>query len=334
MRAEGAILTKGCDGDRPLNIFARISMTNNNKTTDDRHLERLLTLLSRFRILNLQQVRVVLPEGQPNFDTLAKAGLIHFWPAPTVRGAMQHLVALARGGALVLARKIGCEVSDVPYLTPVKLKRSLFTLEHTLLVTELGLVLEKLSETNAHGRQATDRENDSPSTPCIPRAEPRFRLLRFETAANRIGTSVRLIREGEVWNVPLVADALVDSSFDGRTHSFLVEIDRGTTTYARMRRKFLGYERWWREHGPLERFGVRNLRLLVLTSSEERLKRLKTAVEEDTGGKGVGFIWFGLLADVSLENPARILDPVWQKVSSPDNPQSLFDRCPGPPAQP
>lgn len=297
-------------------------MINKPSPNHDHNIEKLLTLLSRFRILNVQLVQQAFPHWQPDFSALAQAGTIHFWPAPTTTGAMQHLLALARGGAGILAAKRGGEVADVPYLRPAELKRSLFTLEHTLAIAELGLTLEKLAE-----------------------IEPRFKLLRLETSPTRIGASVRLIRDGEFWSVPLVADALVEASFEGKKHTFLVEIDRGTTTFARMKRKFIAYHHWWKEHGPSIRFGVNNLRLLVITSSEARLKVLKRGVEENIRG-GAGFIWFSLLEEISLEKPERLLAPIWRcaergpitlkpgRTVKVDPLLSLFDRPPGPGAPP
>lgn len=297
-------------------------MTYKENKTHEENLEKLLALLSRFRILNVQLVQQAFPHWQPDFAVLAKAGAIHFWPAPTTTGAMQHLLALARGGAAILAAKRGCEIADVPYLRPAELKRSLFTLEHTLAIAELGLALEKLAE-----------------------VEPRFKLLRLETSPTRIGASVRLIRDGEFWSVPLVADALVEASFEGKRHTFLVEIDRGTTTYARMKRKFIGYHRWWKEHGPFLRFGVANLRLLVFTSSDARLKVLRRSIEEHIRG-GAGFIWFSLLEHISVAEPTKLLSPIWRcarrgpitvkpgRVVKVDSLLSLFDRPPGPGAPP
>ncbi|MDD5544768.1 MAG: replication-relaxation family protein [Acidobacteriia bacterium] len=282
-------------------------MSDAKRTIHDNNLAVFLSALSRYRILSLRQVDILLTGRRPDVKHLQKARIIHLWQAPSPTGAMQHLVALARRGADLLASHEGKEVREVPYLQPAETKRSLFTLEHSLCLTELGLTLERLS-----------------------RQDPDFKLLRFETAAAKIGDAVRFIREGELYEVPLVADAFLGVAYGQREHWFLVEVDRGTVTLPRMRKKFLGYRHWWRHNGPWNRFGVRNLRLLVLTSTPSRLKRLQRVLTDVSANQSVGFVWLSLLSEVSLTEPRRLLAPIWHKGGLREEITTLFQNCSGP----
>ena len=72
---------------------------------------------------------------------------------------------------------------------------------------------------------------------------------------------------------------------DGRRRPFIVEIDRGTMPVERttlelssMLRKFLAYEGGRKQDLHTSRFGWRNFRVLVVTSSEERAETMRALI--------------------------------------------------------
>ena len=216
-------------------------------------------------------------------------------------------MALSRRGAEILAKQTGEEVLTIPYFTPARLKRSQYMMEHELMVTQVGIALEMLS------RKYRD-----------------LSMKSWETSPNKLGASVRLLTPKGMERVPLVADALFGLEYNCVTSWFLLELDRGTINIGRMRRKFQGYRKWWRNDGPKVRFGIKNIRLLVLVPNEKRLKALKLAANASSNKGGTGFFWFGLHEFADLDHPERLLEKVWQKANDQDGLHSLLTRCPGP----
>lgn len=233
-----------------------------------------------------------------------QAGFILRKEFPSLDGRMRVVIALARRGAEALARETGVETKSIPYLTPSSCTRSLFTLEHALAISELGVVLERLNET-----------------------EPGFTLTHWETAPQKLAASVFLPTPKGRVRVPLVADAHFSASYHGEHSSFLVEMDRGTIDLKRMKQKLAGYLHWWREGGPEERFGTRNLRLLILVPNEKRRENLRRILTYLCAKGGAGFFWLGLHSEMKARSPQDFLTAHWLKPKS-DEPHSLFRHRP------
>lgn len=127
-----------------------------------------------------------------------------------------------------------------------------------------------------------------------------IQLLRWETARTRIGDVAQLVERGEVRRVPLVADglAVVREARPAR-QGVLVEIDMGTVSLARMRRKFEGYWRWVQGGDHIRRFGLPALRVLTVVKGAARLEKLLSLANELLGGRGSRLFWFALQAPVS-----------------------------------
>jgi hypothetical protein len=111
-------------------------------------------------------------------------------------------------------------------------------------------------------------------------------------------------RGGEV-GVSVIADDAFALVFDDGTASyFLVEIDRGQMPVRRGVRsreevvagkrrmrtyymaKLAGYYHGWRQRRHVEQFGVEQLRVLTVTTSEQRIETMLDALREVTNGKG------------------------------------------------
>jgi hypothetical protein len=118
----------------------------------------------------------------------------------------------------------------------------------------------------------------------------------------------------EVWSV--VPDGLFALSFpDGTASYFLLEIDRGTIPIARhsldhrsIARKLATYYEGWRAGRHVQQFGVKQMRVLMLTSSAARMSNMLSSVDEITGGRGSAFFVFG---HRGLLNNVSPLDAAW-----------------------
>ena len=115
----------------------------------------------------------------------------------------------------------------------------------------------------------------------------------------------------ERWSV--VPDGLFGLSFaDGTAAYFLLELDRGTIPISRragdhrsIRRKLKTYYDGWRAQRHLEQFGVKQMRVLTVTSSRERVHNMVGAVRSITEGRGSNFFLFVDRGTLAASNPLR-----------------------------
>lgn len=255
--------------------------------------------IATYRFLTVAQlaalVDVPVAEVTPLVETLTARGILlvlePVHQAPETERSPAY--ALTRAGARLLALRGAARV-EVP-----DRRKSLLTLAHDLARNTLGVVLHVL----ARRGQLT--------------------LLRFEMARARIADAVQVLVRGRVVRIPLVADAYVVLGPAEHPTALLVEVDRGTVSAKRMREKFLGYYRWWYEHGPLRRFGLQSLRIATIASTTARMQRLRELARAATGGRAPGLFWFGTESLVSLDAPETLLAPTWTTAGD-EAPRSLL----------
>lgn len=260
-----------------------------------------LQALATYRFLTVAQlaalVDVPATEVVPVVEALAVDGvLVALDPTRQVtesEGVPAY--ALTRAGARQLALVSESARVDVP-----DRRKSLLMLGHDLARNTFGVVLHVLSRRG------------------------RLPLLRFETARARIADAAHVLVRGRVVRVPLVADAYAVLGPADHPTALLVEVDRGTVSAKRMRQKFLGYYRWWYEHGPSRRFGLQSLRVVTLANTTARMQRLRVIAREATEGRAPGLFWFGTEAMVSLDAPETFLMPTWTTAGD-DAPRALID---------
>ena len=103
-----------------------------------------------------------------------------------------------------------------------------------------------------------------------------------------------------------MSDGLFALKFaDDTAAYFLLEIDRGTIPIKRtdadgsaawrknIAFKLATYYEGWRAERHVQQFGVKQLRVLMLTSSPKRMQNMLSAVDELTEGRGSAFFLFG-----------------------------------------
>jgi hypothetical protein len=124
----------------------------------------------------------------------------------------------------------------------------------------------------------------------------------------------------------VIADDLFALRFDDGTESyFLVEIDRGQMPVRRSKNtvefvegkrrirthykhKLEVYWQGWRNNRHVEQFGVKQLRILTVTTSQKRIDTMLDALCEVTGGKGSELFLFIEESSLRKKNP---LDAAW-----------------------
>lgn len=113
----------------------------------------------------------------------------------------------------------------------------------------------------------------------------------------------------ERWTV--VPDGVFGLSFeDGTAAYFALELDRGSIAISRraddhrsFRRKLKTYYDGWRAQRHIEQFGVKQMRVLTITSSPERVSNMIEAVHSITEGRGSNFFLFVDRATLATSNP-------------------------------
>ncbi len=269
------------------------------KLTDKPCIADWLNLLAKFKVASLTQLQSVSPISNLDICHYENTRVLVRLDIPTISGGMKTILGLGRKGAEIIAAESGREVSSIPYFTPTRFKRSMFTIEHELGITQLGLCLDALSS--------------------------KAKLIHWETSPQRIGTSVRVMTKKGLASIPLVADAFFGVGVNKQSHWFLLELDRGTIDLKRMRRKFAGYREWWQAQGPKQRFGIKNMRVIYLVPNQKRLKALMKLWREVTEHGGKGFIWFALHDVADTTKPEKILGSHFNRVDSVTS-QPLFNQ--------
>jgi len=79
-----------------------------------------------------------------------------------------------------------------------------------------------------------------------------------------------------------------------------------------MATKLLCYFKWWQSKQHHQLFGTKHLKVLVETETERRLKNMiDQAGLKINHGKGSRIFWFTTTDQISLDNPANLLNPIW-----------------------
>ena len=112
---------------------------------------------------------------------------------------------------------------------------------------------------------------------------------------------------GTSHQVAIIPDAYLALGLIDRRAHFLLEIDRATETSGRWAHRVQAYQAYIASGQYSRRFGTTSLRILVITTSRERLTNLRHATEEVGGGS---IFWFTTLELAQFG--AVLAEPIWQ----------------------
>ncbi len=98
--------------------------------------------------------------------------------------------------------------------------------------------------------------------------------------------------------------------------AYLLEIDKGTESQTHIAAKLLCYLHWFNQGSSEKRFATKQLRILFVVESKQRLDNMiqKAALPiRLVNGQptGAGIFYFTTKDNISLEDPHRILKPIW-----------------------
>jgi Replication-relaxation len=255
---------------------------------------RILAHVARHRFLSSEQLaaldggsrqnllrclRVLFDHGYLDRPYAQLAHLPLTGPRPMVYG-------LGRRGAQALAEHRGAAATDTDWTERNKRAGALF-IEHTLAVAGFMVGMELACRKDS--KLGLLREADIlAEAPAKTRAAREPLRLSVQGLDNKLGVS------------SVVADGLFGLAFPDDTASyFLLEMDRGSMPVKRSRfdktsfqRKLKVYWEAWKVRRHVEHFGVKQIRVLTVTESAERVDHMISAVYEITGGRGSNFFLF------------------------------------------
>jgi hypothetical protein len=211
---------------------------------------------------------------------------------PVELGSSQAVYALDREGAALIAREEQMHLSQVTWRRKHN-RVEFFFLEHTVLTAEIHVALQVA----LRGRSDVS-------------------LLEWRRDA--FLTRERFYDPAEDERKLIVApDAFFGLATPEGSAYFFVEVDLGTETLDRFRRKIVAYQEYWRSGRYRERYGHANFRVLTIGEGPQRLANLIMLAGEEGARKQ---FLFALASEVTL----RVLGPIWFKPNSSD-PTSLLD---------
>ena len=221
--------------------------------------------------------------AQRRLERLYDHGFLERLLLPVTAGRSPTLYILDRKGADLLRAERGYDT-----LAWYHSSRDLKTdfLEHTMAINDVMVAVTLAC-------RARDYELETWQTESQLKAN--YDRVTLQTASGR--------RE----EVPIVPDSFFCIVAHGRRYPCFLEVDRGTMTLGRFKRKVQGYVAYHRTGGYERRYGLQSLRVLTVTVGEKRLVNLKEATEQ-AGGRE--WFWFGLLSDLNYETVLET--PVWQ----------------------
>lgn len=103
---------------------------------------------------------------------------------------------------------------------------------------------------------------------------------------------------------------------DGRAAVHYLELDRGSVSLVRMKRRYENYFRWWKHGGAMRLFKSKRIRVLTVTEDPRHLDALRRIATPIGREAQFPHTWKGLmfshLEAFSLAEPERILSPIFR----------------------
>ncbi len=245
---------------------------------------------------------------------------------PQVLGNRPIVYGLGNKGADLMADRLKIPRGKMDWTTKNRSVKNVF-LEHTLEVADLMVSFELASRRYKNTRVIEPEE-------IIAQSPPETQRL-----SNPLGWKVQVRDDWKSKkSYTVVPDKVfgLRTVFDDLSHYesyFFVELDRATMPISRsdirqnsFRKKLFLYWQSWRQDIWPRHFGFKNVRVLTVTTSMERVGNMvKAARSVDPKKKGSKFFLFTSKEIIDMEHPENLFKNIWYHPLS-DVPISIFDR--------
>ena len=175
-------------------------------------------------------------------------------------------------------------------------------LEHTLAVNDVRIALELACYQLGYGLEGWLDETD----------------LKKEHGKREEFVPV-LGSNGKTRQVAVIADGYFVVHCLGKRAHFFLEVDRATIANKRWMQKIRAYIEYYRSGKYQARYGTRSLRVLTVTTGDQRVANLKASTEKAGGGQT---FWFTTMDRARAEY--ILTEPVWQ-VAGQDSAYRLLE---------
>ena len=232
-------------------------------------------------------------------------------------GSSRMVYTLAPKGAQLLMEREGLQVaakaadSELPHL------------KHALLVTDFMVAMHEACAASEHLRLVSQSEILA-GAPAATQGERRPSVWRVEIDYRGVRKALHLEPDG----IFAIAHAELAPPQDRKF--FFLEIDRGTMPIVRGRvdqtsilRKLLAYGATYRAGIHRERFGLDNMRVLMVGKTGERVRGMIDAFQEHLSGKVSPRLFLAADRRALFGNPASLLAARWQDMAGEE--RSLFE---------
>jgi hypothetical protein len=226
----------------------------------------------------------------------------------TRAGSKPITYGLGGKGADLLTRHLAIPRGKVDWTAKNRSVSQIF-LDHTLLVSDLMVALEVACRHSGSVRLIDSDE--------IVAAAPEATRQQ----ANPLAWHVQLRHRDQNHSLTVVPDRIFGLHFtdapEGKNKAyFFLEADRATMPVIRkglqqtsFYRKMLAYLETWRQQLHTQLYGIKNFRVLSVTTSQARIRNLIEAGTELTGGRGSNLFLF---ADKAAIDPETVLSLQWR----------------------
>lgn len=258
----------------------------------------IIRLVADYRFITSEGIQVLIPGSDQTIlrrlQKLYHGGYLDRPRSQQQRGNEKMIYALGQHGAHLLARLAGNEPPPIDWSEKNRQVRVQY-LEHALMISRFRAVLTLAARLRSDVVVESWRQGNDLRDEVL--AESDERIERIPVCPDAFFV-LRLVNEPAGRN---------------RVHVFL-EADRGTMTAKRVLTKLAGYWHYWRSERPADRFGMQNFLVLTMTATDERAASLRSIAGEIDAPRhrGLRMFLFGSERNLSLDEPQKILEPIWE----------------------
>lgn len=217
-------------------------------------------------------------------------------PVEYGQGSSQWLYLLGSRGANLVAQVEGIDLEQLAWRRSHNHVSTMF-LEHTLMVNDIRIAMQLGANRAGYRIERWLREEELKAQPD---------RVWIETAP------------GQRREVALVPDGYFALAFGQRRAHFFVEADRATESNGRWAQKVLAYLAYVRSGAYARRYGTDCLRVLTVTTSQQRLHNLLRTTRKTGGGS---MFWF---TTMDRATPEQMLQaPIW-RIPGQEAPSALI----------
>ncbi|MHB1356701.1 MAG: replication-relaxation family protein [Anaerolineae bacterium] len=254
---------------------------------------QVLKAVHDYRVLSREQIqRLLFPsQNTTNYrlQRLYQHGFLdrRWRPVEYGQGMGQAIYLSRKKGINILAQHLTVSPEHLHHQSTSRTARSPF-LEHTLQVNDVCIAFALAVQRAGYQIERWLREDEL-------RAAREYVYMTTNSGTPR--------------QVAIIPDSYLALRLGDRRAHFLLEIDRSTETSGRWVHRVQAYLAYIASGQYSRRFGTNSLRILVITTSQERLANLLHATEKAGGGS---VFWFTTLE--LAQSGAVLTEPIWQVV--------------------